>query len=99
MENSVERDILTIEKEIDEAIEKEEYEKLNVLLDEREKILPTLSENELKEIYERDQKRMKVLESKLNEFKESALKTETGKKMVQSYFQGEERGYTIDSQG
>jgi|YelNats1bottle14_1022556.scaffolds.fasta_scaffold00363_4 hypothetical protein len=99
MENSVERDILTIEKEIDEAIEKEEYEKLNVLLDEREKILPTLSENELKEIYERDQKRMKVLESKLNEFKESALKTETGKKMVQSYFHGDERGYTIDSQG
>ncbi|MFN3328932.1 MAG: hypothetical protein ACK40U_08795, partial [Fervidobacterium pennivorans] len=39
MENQTERDILAIEKEIDEAIENEDYEKLNTLLDEREKLL------------------------------------------------------------
>jgi len=99
MENSNERDILSIEKEIDESIENEDYEKLNTLLDERAKLLPTLNETELREIYERDQKRMKILEGKLNEFKESALKTETGKKMVQSYLQSDEKGTTIDRHG
>ncbi|WP_448376121.1 flagellar protein FliT [Fervidobacterium sp.] len=99
MENSNERDILSIEKEIDESIENEDYEKLNRLLDEREKLLPMLNETELRDIYERDQKRMKILEGKLNEFKENALKTETGKKMVQSYLQSDEKGTTIDRQG
>ncbi|AMW33568.1 hypothetical protein SAMN04488510_12829 [Fervidobacterium changbaicum] len=99
MENQIERDILTIEKEIDEAIENEDYEKLNQLLEEREKLLTKLTESELKEIYERDQQRMKVLEEKMKEFKETALKTETGKKMVQSYIQTESKGQEIDRQG
>jgi len=99
MENQTERDILAIEKEIDEAIENEDYEKLNNLLDEREKLLPKLTENELKEIYERDQRRMRVLGEKMKEFKNIALKTETGKKMVQSYIQTEDKGQEIDRRG
>uniref|UniRef100_A0A7V4NF31 Flagellar protein FliT n=2 Tax=Fervidobacterium pennivorans TaxID=93466 RepID=A0A7V4NF31_FERPE len=99
MENQTERDILTIEKEIDEAIESEDYEKLNTLLDEREKLLPKLTENELREIYQRDQQRMKVLEEKMKKFKETAIKAETGKKMVQSYIQTEDKGQEIDRRG
>jgi hypothetical protein len=99
MENQTERDILAIEKEIDEAIENEDYEKLNTLLDEREKLLPKLTENELREIYERDQRRMRVLGEKMKEFKNITLKTETGKKMVQSYIQTEDKGQEIDRRG
>jgi len=99
MENQAERDILSIEKEIDEAIESEDYEKLNTLLNEREKLLPKLTENELREIYQRDQHRMSVLEEKMEEFKNTALKMETGKKMVQSYFQTEDKGQEIDRRG
>ena len=99
MENQTERDILAIEKEIDEAIENEDYEKLNTLLDEREKLLPKLTENELREIYERDQRRMRVLGEKMKEFKNIALKIETGKNMVQSYIQTEDKGQEIDRRG
>ncbi|MGQ9855759.1 MAG: flagellar protein FliT [Fervidobacterium sp.] len=99
MANGGEKDILSIESQIDEAIENEDYEKLNQLLDEREKLLPKLSGEELMEIYKRDEERKKKLEQKLNEFKEMALKTIEGEKMMKSYFMMEDKGNTIDRKG
>ncbi|MEJ5256967.1 MAG: flagellar protein FliT [Fervidobacterium sp.] len=99
MANSGEKDILNIEAQIDEAIEKEDYEKLNQLLDEREKLLSKLSSEELIEIYKRDEERKKKLEQKLNEFKEMALKTIEGEKMMRSYLTVEDKGSSIDRKG
>ncbi|HPC25777.1 MAG TPA: flagellar protein FliT, partial [Fervidobacterium sp.] len=72
-----EADIVKLEEEIDQAIEAEDFQKLNELLDAREKLLPTLSVEMLKDIQKRDQQRKEALELKMKEFKESAEQMES----------------------
>jgi len=50
-----EADIVKLEEEIDQAIDAEDFQKLNELLDARERLLPTLSVEMLKDIQKRDQ--------------------------------------------
>ncbi|ABS61586.1 MULTISPECIES: flagellar protein FliT [Fervidobacterium] len=92
-------DILEIEKQIDLAIEDEDYEKLNTLLDQREKLLPILPENTLREIYERDLKRQENLKQKFEELKSLTKNIEDGKRMVQSYIQQDDKGQILNRQG
>lgn len=92
-------DILEIEKQIDLAIEDEDYEKLNTLLDQREKLLPILPESTLREIYERDLKRQETLKQKFEELKNITKNIEDGKRMVQSYIQQDDKGQMLNSQG
>ncbi|MGB9615276.1 MAG: flagellar protein FliT [Fervidobacterium sp.] len=97
--NNANKDIIQIELEIDKAIEEEDYEKLNLLLDERGKILPTLTENQLREVYERDLKRQKILNEKREEFRRMGKNLEEGKKMIQSYIQPNDKGNVLNGQG
>lgn len=92
-------DIVKLEEEIDQAIEAEDFQKLNELLDKREKILPTLSVEMLRGIKERDEQRKAILELKMKEFKESAEQMESGKKYMNSYIQNEDKGNIINRLG
>jgi len=97
-----EADIVKLEEEIDQAIDAEDFQKLNELLDEREKLLPTLSVEMLKDIQKRDQQRKETLELKIKEFKESAEQMESGKKYMNSYIQNdndENKGNIINRLG
>ena len=97
-----EADIVKLEEEIDQAIEAEDFQKLNELLDAREKLLPTLSVEMLKDIQKRDQQRKETLELKIKEFKESAEQMESGKKYMNSYIQNdndENKGNIINRLG
>lgn len=98
-EDGREVDILKLEEEIDEAIQNEDYEKLNLLLDKRQEVLSLLSEEILREIYERDKKRQEVLSQKLAEFKNITVQIEEGKKMVRSYIQQDDKGQMLNSEG
>ncbi|ACM24068.1 Putative uncharacterized protein [Thermotoga neapolitana DSM 4359] len=53
-----------IERKIDEAIEREDYEHLRVLLKEREKLLKDLSAEKLSEILEKDRERLRIIEER-----------------------------------
>lgn len=99
MNDNKDLDILKIEEEIDQAIEKEDYEKLNELLDKRQEILGSLPEEVLREIYERDKKRQEILSQKLAEFKNITKQIEEGKRMVQSYIQQDDKGQMFNSEG
>jgi len=55
-----------IEKKIDEAIEREDYRHLYLLLKEREKFLKNLPGEKLSEILEKDRKRLRIIEEKKN---------------------------------
>ncbi len=97
-----EADIVKLEEEIDQAIDAEDFQKLNELLDERDKLLPTLSVEMLKDIQKRDQQRKETLELKIKEFKESAEQMESGKKYMNSYIQNdndENKGNIINRLG
>lgn len=99
MNDNQDLDILKIEEEIDQAIENEDYEKLNELLDKRQEILGSLPEEVLREIYERDKKRQEILSQKLAEFKNITKQIEEGKRMVQSYIQQDDKGQMFNSEG
>ncbi|MEN3042308.1 MAG: flagellar protein FliT [Fervidobacterium sp.] len=92
-------DILKIEEEIDKAIEDEDYEKLNELLDKRQQVLAFLSQETLGEIYERDKKRQEILAQKLNELKKMSKQIEEGKRMTNSYIQQNDKGQLFNSKG
>lgn len=92
-------DILKIEEEIDKAIEDEDYEKLNELLDKRQQILAFLSQEILGEIYERDKKRQEILAQKLNELKKMSKQIEEGKRMANSYIQQNDKGQLFNNKG
>lgn len=89
MFNDEPKDILEIEMLIDEAIEKEDYEVLNRLLDLREKLLPELPQEMLGEIYERDKVRMELLKKRLRDFEKLTQQLETGKRFASSQAQDE----------
>ncbi|MCD6551971.1 flagellar protein FliT [Thermotoga sp.] len=55
-----------IEKKIDEAIEREDYRHLYLLLKERERLLKNLPVKKLSEILEKDRKRLRIIEEKKN---------------------------------
>lgn len=92
-------DFLKLEEFIDKAIEIEDYELLDLLLDKRGKVLPTLAEELFKEIIERDKKRQEILQKKFEEFKNILKQVESGKKFVQSYIQQEDKGNLINGKG
>ncbi len=89
MFNDEPKDIIEIETLIDKAIEKEDYEVLNQLLDLREKLLPELPQETLIEIYERDRVRMELLKKKLRDFEKLTQQLETGKRFASSQVQDE----------
>ncbi|ODN31110.1 hypothetical protein [Fervidobacterium thailandense] len=89
MFNDEPKDILEIEALIDEAIEKEDYDALNRLLDLREKLLPELPREMLVEIYERDKGRMELLKEKLKSFQKLTHQLEAGKRFASSQTQDE----------
>lgn len=100
MEDQInEGDIVKLEEEIDQAIEAEDFQRLNELLDAREKLLPTLPIEMLKDIQKRDEQRKAVLELKMKEFKESAGQMESGKKYMNSNIQNEDKGNIINRLG
>lgn len=92
-------DIIKLEEFIDKSIEIEDYELLNLLLDKREKVLPKLANQVLKEIYERDIKRQEILQEKFENFKNLIKQLESGKKFAQSYIQNEDKGNLLNSKG
>lgn len=92
-------DIIKLEEFIDKSIEIEDYELLNLLLDKRERILPKLANEVLKEIYERDIKRQEILREKFENFKNLIKQLESGKKFAQSYIQNEDKGNLLNSKG
>ena len=80
-------DLRTIERLIDEAIEKEDYEKVLRLLDEREKILKSanLTREELEEILKRDEERMKRIKEKKEELIGAIKKSRNYEKSLKAY--------------
>ncbi|PLV56811.1 flagellar protein FliT [Thermotoga sp. SG1] len=63
-------DVDEIEKKIDEAIEKEDYDHLQSLLKERERLLKNLPVEKLSEILEKDRERLRII----NERKDSLFR-------------------------
>ena len=53
-----------IERKIDEAIEREDYETLRSLLDKRKELMESLPKDKLSEILERDRKRLEIIEKR-----------------------------------
>lgn len=96
LENVREVDIIKIEEEIDKAIENEDYETLDRLLELRGELLVSLSPDVLREIYERDRVREEKLRKKMLEFKAMAQQMEAGKKLASSQSQ-DEKGTYLDS--
>uniref|UniRef100_UPI00006C21F5 hypothetical protein TM0693 n=1 Tax=Thermotoga maritima (strain ATCC 43589 / DSM 3109 / JCM 10099 / NBRC 100826 / MSB8) TaxID=243274 RepID=UPI00006C21F5 len=53
-----------IERKIDEAIEKEDYETLLSLLNKRKELMEGLPKDKLSEILEKDRKRLEIIEKR-----------------------------------
>lgn len=96
VENSWENDIIRIEEQIDKAIENEDYEELDRLLELRGTLLGRLPLEMLREIYERDQLRQERLRRKIQDLKMLAHQLEASKKLASSQSQ-DDKGTYLDS--
>ncbi len=85
----------TLERLIDEAIDKEDYKKLLELLDEREKLLKSMEVSpELAEkLLRRDEERMRKIEGNKAKLIETIMKSREYGKSIQAY------GKSISEQG
>ncbi len=85
----------TLERLIDEAIDKEDYEGLLELLDEREKLLKSIevSPKLAQELLRRDQQRMKKIAEDKSKLIETIMKSRKYGKSMQAY------GRSISEQG
>ncbi|ONN27955.1 RNA-binding protein [Thermosipho affectus] len=78
--------LLDLERKIDECIEKEDFELLNKLLDEREKFINSkLPKEVLKLIYEKDQIRKKKIKKIIDKLKVQAKDLKAGEKALKGY--------------
>ncbi len=85
----------TLERLIDEAIDKEDYEKLLELLNERENLLKSMevSPELAQELLKRDRERMKKIEESKSKLIETIMKSREYGKSIQAY------GRSINEQG
>ena len=85
----------TLERLIDEAIDKEDYERLLELLDEREKLLKSMdiSEELAKKLLKLDKERMRRIEKNKSKLVETIMKSREYGKSMKAY------GKSIGEQG
>ncbi|QTA38137.1 RNA-binding protein [Thermosipho ferrireducens] len=80
------KELESIEKQIDECIDQEDFQKLNVLLERRFEIIKAgIPEEMAKKIYEKDREREKIISQKLKSLKDNVKNLERGKQALKGY--------------
>ncbi len=88
-----------IENLIDTAIEAEDFELIDLLLEKRQKFLEAADTEVLKMIAEADERRKLILSEKLKELKTTIENLEKGKQMTKMYYGEDEKGTKINRMG
>ncbi|MEN3008950.1 RNA-binding protein [Pseudothermotoga sp.] len=82
------QELMQIEIELDKALEQEDFERMNLLLEQREFLLKSLStvpEELAESIIQADKTRLEKMNALLEKFKNQALQIRTSQQALKSY--------------